>query len=248
MNISDLCAGAIAFPTISVLNSKRNILQSCKLDKVATCITLIFGVFSFLILSCISVDRYLQVTKLNRYNLYMNEFRMKIMICSNFAVSAIIAILSTIYASFLQQVITVSASFFVTVFDIAIYIFLTKRLRNHAKSQGNNTSSEHSSEPPGNRNNQLSAVITIQVLLIFLTITYTPYHIMSCWWAYYKFLKKVEPGFYISIIYAWSSFLALSNSCGNSWIIIAGNGKSRRFLLSLFRRSLHVVNIVENWL
>ena len=196
-------------------------------------------------LCCVSIDRYFQLTKLNRYNLHMNEFRMKVMIFSILAVSFVNSLISLFYRSLLQQVISASLGLFGLGFVISMYIFLVKRLRNHATSQSNNTTGEISTRPEGNGSSQLSAAKTIQFLLTYLTITYSPYLLISCWWAYYKFRKKVEPGFYITLLYAWSAFVVLCNACGNSWIIIYGNSRSRRFVLSLFRRNC-VENDVEN--
>ena len=196
-------------------------------------------------LCCISLDRYFQVTKLNRYNLYVNEFRMKIVIFSFLAVSFSTSLKSLFQPSFCQKVITASLGVFGLSFVISMYMFLMKRLRNHATAQSNNTTGEVSTRAKRNSSIQLSAAKTIQFLLIYLAITYIPHFAISSWWAYYKYWKKIEPGFYLTVIYTWTSFLALFNASGNSWIIIYGSGRSRRCVSSLFRRN-RVENAIEN--
>ena len=244
MNISDLCAGVFSFPALSVLNLKKNFTKGCEFDKAASFFALFFGLYSFMMLCCISLDRYFQVTKLNSYNLFMNTFRMKWMICLCFAVSFIIAVMSTLNPSFLEQVISVLLSIFGITFAITAYAVLIKRLRSLSRARGNIATSDHSIELRRDRSNQLPATRTIQFLLVYLIISYIPYHIMSCWWTYYKFLKKEEPEFYINMLYECAGLLALFNACGNSWIILYGNSKSRRFVSSLFRRN-RVENIRE---
>ena len=241
MNISDLLAGIFAFPSVSAAHIIHDFQRRCEFEKVDTFLALFFGYFSFLMLCCIALDRYFQLTKLNRYNLYMNEFRMKVMIFSILAVSFVISLMPLFYQSLLQQFISASLGLFGLGLIISMYSFLVKRLRNNVTSQSNNTTGEISTRPERNGSSQLSAAKTIQFLLTYLTITYSPYLIISCWWAYYKFRMKVEPGFYITLLYTWTAFVALCNASGNSWIIVYGNSRSRRFVSSLFRR-----NCVEN--
>ena len=269
MNTSDLCSGIFTFPAISAGHIIGDYQPRCEVEKLATFFAMFFAHFSFLMLCFISLDRYLQITKLNKYNLHMNVLRMKVMIFSILAVSVAISKMSIFHPSFQQQAMSALFTSFGLCFVILLYTFLLKRLRNHAISHSCDATRESSTRPDGNRMEsstrqdenrrdnparadvnssrsiQLSAVKTIQFLLIYLTITYIPYFIMSCWWTYYKFLKKIEPGFYLSLIAAWTGFLVLFNASGNSWIIIYGNSRSRRFVSSLFRRN-RVENDAEN--
>lgn len=238
MNISDLCLGVIGLPAQFCHHMLRQNLKNCALSKFISYWNLTFGFLSFMMLSCISIDRYFHVTKLNRYNLFMNSFRMKIMIILSVIVANIVAYTSLLQPSFIQQVISVAGGSFGLIFAMNLYKFLLRRLRNHVESQVvTTTANDDSNEPQRTRSKQLSAIRTIQFLLVYLAITYIPYVIMSCWWTYWKFLMKIEPGFYVSVIYECSAILAFFNAFGNSWIIIYGNSKSRRFIVSsLFGR------------
>lgn len=236
MNVSDLCSGVITFPIAAISNLSGSLRTSCVLDKAASFFALFFGPFSFLLLFCISIDRYFRVTKMTRYNLYMNDFRMKIMIFSSLVVAVIIAFKSIFTPSFTQQVISVSVTSFFLISAIIVYMILLKRLRNHV-IQFNNAREEISDGVQESRNIQITATTTIQLLLICLTVVYSPYQIISCFWTYYKYQKETDPNVYLGIAFAWSRILALANATGNSFVIIYGNARIWRFVLSLFRRS-----------
>ena len=237
MNVSDLCLGVIGLPAQICHHMLRHNLKNCVLSKFITYWNLAFGYVSVIMLSCISIDRYFHVTKLNRYHIFMNNFRMKIMIILSIIVANIVAYTSLLHPSFIQQVISVAAGSSGLIFTIILYAVLIRRLQNHVDSQVVTISiNDDSNEPQGTRRKQLSAIRTIQFLLVYLAVTYIPYLILSCWWTYKKFLMNIEPGFYVSVIYECSVIFAFCNACGNSWIIIYGNSKSRRFVFSIFRR------------
>ena len=243
MNISDLCLGLFAFPFLAVVILRGNAFGICDLEIGSSYIMTFFGTFSFTIMNCISIDRYFRVTKLNRYNLYMKGFHMKIMIISSFSIACGTTLLINLHPSFLQQVFFSSASTFFVIVLILLYRPMLKRLQDHVSSL--NSQKMNSSMPPGNnepgisfqeRRNQLSATKTVKFLLVTIIALYTPYHVMLTWWSYYRFLKKTEPGHGLSVVYSWSCLLVLSNAYVNSWIIIHGNTRSRRFVLTLLQQ------------
>ena len=80
MNISNLSSGVITFPIATISNISSSLRTNCIQDKAAAFAGLFFAPFSFLLLSCISIDRYFGVTKMTRYNLFLNEFRMDTMV------------------------------------------------------------------------------------------------------------------------------------------------------------------------
>ena len=258
MSISDIGLGAIAFPMVAFFHIQRHVFKSCALDKAIAYVTLFFAFFSLLMLYCVSIDRYFRVMKMNKYNLYMNNFKMKVMIIASLTITTIISFAPIVYPSFEQQVVSVSIGSFFVIFAIAVYIFLLRRLRSHARhfkklsrvgpngqvasstgtdTFGNNTvgTNDTLSRSTENGSSQLSSTKTIQFLLIFLIISYGPYQIISCFWAYYKFQERTDPGFRLTLFHFWASFIAVFNACGNSWIIIFGSKRSRRFVSSLFR-------------
>ena len=270
MSISDLCLGAFALPMVAFRYSNRNLVEGCTLDKASKCLILLFSFFSLLILYCISIDRYFKVTKLNRYDLYMNNFRMKLMIMVSLIAATLISVKSLLFPSFIQQVIAAAVGSLCVIFAMIVYVLLLRRLRRHMRQLNklkrigpNNHIAANSTEtdtggsateeinemapnrPTENEGNQLSATKTIQVLLIFMITSYAPYYIVSCWWTYYKFQEKKDPGFNLSLSLVWAIFITLLNASGNSWIIISGNTQSRRFVSSLFQRNSVINNTEE---
>ena len=243
MNISDLCLGIITFPTVMIIFAIKDVFQSCLLEKVNTYSVLLFGYFSFLMLTCISLDRYLRITKMNRYSLYMNNFRMKVMILSSVAFANAIAVISLMHPSFEQQIASVLIGSFFMTFLTVVYVFLLRKLRSHIEGMPTGHSNISTvNKPVSSRSedatrSQLSATKTIQVLLIFMLVSYAPFHIMSAWWTYHKFLKKTEPGKTLDVVYAWSCFVAVFNASGNAWIIIYGNKRCRNYIWSIFRKN-----------
>ena len=271
MSISDMCLGAFALPIVAFRYANRNVVKGCTLDKASKCLILLFSFFSLLILYSISIDRYFKVTKLSRYNLYMNNFRMKLMIVVSLVAATLISVKSLLFPSFLQQVVAAAVGSLCVTFAIVVYMLLLRRLRRHmrhlnkvrrigpnnhiaANSTGTDTSGSTTEDinetapnrPTGNESSQLSAIKTIHFMLIFMIISYTPYYVVSSWWTYYKFHKKRDPGFNLSLSLVWAIFITLLNASGNSWIIICGNTQSRRFVSSLFRRSSVLNNSEQN--
>ena len=270
MSISDICLGAIAFPIIGFRHMQRIVFKSCALDKAASFITLFLAYFSFLMLCCISIDRYLKVMKMDNYTSYMNDKRINVMVVTSIFVATIISFVSLMYPSFPQHVVTATVGSFFITFAMVMHVVLLRRLRNHMmqfnklrriRSNVNAilantgtdtlgstmevTNATALNRPTENWSYQLSATKTIKFLLIFLAISCAPYHFISCWWTYYKFLKKVDTDFLLTLIYAWAIFVALFNASGNSWIIIFGNKRSRRFLSSLLWKN-RIFNVVED--
>ena len=394
MSISDLALGAIAFPAAMISPSLGGIFKSCLFEKTGTFLLQIFSYFSLFILTFISIDRYLRVTKMNRYNIYMNKYRMKLMVFISLLAAAMVSMVSLVRTSFEQQIFVVCLDVVVVGFTGVVYMLLLKRLQNHVKtarkampnSLGSKTGGEtnatctstvasqvrikgsdrmtrksrpgsvilmengisvaastsinfeesnggfhgksrqnkvrltKSEEPAAlglnsaslklpktysrflrksksnmgksipneaststnrysnfsqsdisylrilrrsskipeseiseapcangyitgrynnisqeNTNKELSAVKTIQALLVLIFVTYVPYNISSLLWTYQKFWKKEDPGLQLDFFYFWSSFIGISNGFINAWIIIFGNTRSRRFVASIFR-------------
>ena len=107
MNLSDLCLGATIFPITAIKYLQHNSPRNCPLEKALTYIALFFVFLSVFMLCCISVDRYFRVMKMNRYNLYMNNFRMKVMIFLSVIAANFTSLATVLSPSFTQQVIAV---------------------------------------------------------------------------------------------------------------------------------------------
>ena len=262
MSISDLLLGLTILPVLTINSIKKNIFKNCLQEHAVSYALLLLSYFTVSISFCIAIDRYIRVMKGNRYNLYMNSVRMQIMIIASIVAANINAVLSTVHPSFAQQLISVSFGLLLICFGSFIYTILLRKLRNHSRQLVTSNFNQHRSLPVASLDNrgrtadvsstnqalpyrvhvdkniqQLSAVKTIQCLLVSVAIFCSPYHIMSCWWTYHRYQLKTDPGVYVNISFAWSAFLALLFPSWNSWILICGNRQSRRFVFSLFRRN-----------
>lgn len=255
MSLSDLGFGIFAIPTMIASSAIDNVIQSCVLEKIAAYLVSSFAYFSFGLLICISVDRYLQVTKLNRYTSYMNNICMKVSVALSFAIANAISLVSLLHLSFVGQVIISGITTFSLAFMAAVNTALLLKLHKHAKTSNisikrcqrmeqrtglkNIRKTENTAEGISvneSHRKQLSAIKTIQVLLVFILATYIPYNVMSTYWSYYKIFKKIEPDLAITMSYHFSCLFIALNTSGNAWIIIHGNRQCRRFVLSPLRR------------
>eukprot|EP00112_Aurelia_sp_Birch-Aquarium-sp1_P019955 Seg5037.1 transcript_id=Seg5037.1/GoldUCD/mRNA.D3Y31 product="hypothetical protein" protein_id=Seg5037.1/GoldUCD/D3Y31 len=112
-----------------------------------------------------------------------------------------------------------------------------------------NRSSEVIQQPPKRSSleskKELSATKTIQTLLFAIFALYGPYNIVSAYWAYYKYDKGKNPSMALNISLFWAYFIVLSNACVNPCIIIYGNSKTRKFILTKVRSAKMEVNRVS---
>ena len=262
MSISDLLLGLTILPVLAIQNIKKNLFNNCLQEHAVSYALLLLTYFTVSISFCIAINRYFRVMKGNRYNLYMNSFRMQIMIIASIVAANIHAVLSIVHPSFAQQLISVCFGLLLMCSVSIIYTVLLRKLRNHSRQLVASRFNEHRSLQVACLNNrrrtaeessakqalpyrvyvdsnieQLSAVKTIQCLMVSVVVFFAPYHIMSCWWTYHRYQFKTDPGIYVNVSFAWSAFLALLFTSWNSWILICGNRQSRRFVFSLFRRS-----------
>ena len=262
MSLSDFCFGVLVLPPLAVLSLMQKSLKSCLYEEIIAYPSTFFVYFSFFMLFCITVDRYLQVTKMNRYSLYMNNFRMKVMVILSFFLANIITVSSILNPSLEQHIFVLSIGILFKISSVTIYTVLIKRLRNHVKGMGRATTIWRWAEYGGNSRRQtyadnkmpnvgerianisqrtsnctLSAMKTIRILILFTLMTYMPYDVTSVVWVHYKVVKGIEPGLTLKIFYFLASFFVSLSSCGNAWIIIHGNTRCKRFIASLIRRN-----------
>ena len=268
MNISDLCMGVLGQPLIVIMVSLKGIFRNCAFEKFVQYIVFLSANFSWFMLLCISIDRYYSITKLNRYNLYMNNVRMKILIIVSFIIANILAITLNFAPSFYMQVVFNVANISMMTTVSLVYVFILRKLKAHNNLISHiNTASttnlamvstasvetitevEEISRVPGcalksrkkskqssrESKKQLSATKTVRALLIAIFGLYGPYNIVSTYWAYYKYEKRENPSMVLNISLFWTYFIVLSNASVNACIIINGNSKTRKFILTKLR-------------
>ena len=258
MSISDMCMGLIGQPMIIIMVALKDTFRNCTLEKFVEYVVFLSANFSWFMLVLISIDRYFQITKLNRYNEYMTEYRMKVAVIGSILVTNIFTLVLILSPSFTLQVILNIANIAMMTFVASIYAYMMRRLKKHDKNRraaglaaaeshvGNQM--EHES-PENNQSNiianqmarkesrkQFSALKTIRMLIIAIFVLYGPYNIVSTYWTYYKFGKKVNPPLELNVVILWAYFIVLTNATVNACIIINGNSKARRFAMNKIQR------------
>ena len=264
MTISDLCIGAVGQPMLIIMVGIKGILRSCILEKVVEYVIVLSGNFSGFMLFCICVDRYLQVTKLKRYSEYMNQYRMRAAIIASFVLSNSAAVILLAVPSFTLQIPFTASYAIMIIFVASLYAYMMRHLTKHSENmaaknankrkirrrnsiaqgtpniypvQMQENANKESNRPNEPRTNHLSALKTMRVLIIAVFVLYGPYNIASIYWAYYKFGKRAEPAAELSLFMLWSWYVVLTNAAINACIIINGNSRTRRFVLSKLQRS-----------
>ena len=237
MSISDLCTGVFVLPLIAVMVCLKDALQSCRFELFVQYIALLFAHFSFFMLMCISTDRYMHVTKLNKYNQFMNARRMKIATVLSFIFSVLIAYLPISFPTFWMQLTQCLSDLVCVSLMLYLYSMVFRKRAMYTENfkkmfeelrTGESTSRETKRE--------LSATKTIRFVLGALLVLYLPYYICSVAWAYYKYDRKMNPPLLLKVIYCWSIKIVLSNAAINVIIICHGNSIIRRLIFTKFRR------------
>ena len=262
MSISDMLMGLIGQPMIIILVAIKETFRNCTLERCLEYLVFLLANFSWFMLLLISVDRYFQVTKLNRYNEYMNPYRMRVAIIVSVLTANGLAVVLLLIPSFTLQVIFNIANILMMVFVASLYAYMMRRLKKHDQNlkaiqmketekrprhlivnespnndqpETNDITSNH--EEAKNSRKQLSALKTIRMLIIAIFALYGPYNIASAYWAYYKFGKRINPTLGINVFVLWAYFIVLTNAALNACIIINGNSKTRRFALLTLQRA-----------
>ncbi|XP_065066120.1 uncharacterized protein LOC135692033 [Rhopilema esculentum] len=237
MNISDLGTGIFVLPSIAVMAALKEKYRNCAFELVLHYGAFLLAYFSFFMLMCVSMDRYLHVTKLKKYNKFMNEFRMKVIVVFSFVTSAIIAYISIAFPSFPLQVALNLSDLFGVLFMFILYSMVFRRIATHAEKIKRMLSD--AGEDSGNRETrrEISATKTIRFVLGALLVLYLPYNICSAIWAYYKYQEKRNPPLIMNVLEYWAYVIVFSNAAINAILFGYGNSVVRRFLIGRISRS-----------
>eukprot|EP00794_Sanderia_malayensis_P011140 gene11140-12312_t len=237
MSISDLCTSVFVFPLMVVMIVLKNDYRNCQFELAVKYLAMIFGYFSFFMLCSVSVDRYVHVTKLNRYNRFMNDFRMKLMVAVSIIMSVTIGAISVYGPSLLSLQLTLHIINIISItFVFSVYMHVFCRIRMHIENF-KQVISEGKSAPSANREakREFCAIKTIRALLGTVIILYSPYNIVSPIFVYYQFHKGVTPPPSVSIATYIAYTIVLSNPAINAIIYSFGNSAVKRFI---FRKLL----------
>ena len=237
ISVSDLCTGTLVLPVTAAMILAKDSLRSCAFQLTTQFLAFMFAYFSFFVLMCISLDRYIHVTKLNRYNAFMNVFRMKAIIVTSLGLSALIADMSIAFPSFPLQLILNCSDFFGVLLMCSMYVIVFRKIKFHAENFKNMLGDISTANANKITRQELSATKTIRVVLGALLVLYLPYNVSSAIWAYFKFHRGEEPCLKLNVIEYWSYLVVFSNAAVNAVIFIYGNTKTRNYIKNKFRKA-----------
>ncbi|XP_065065830.1 neuropeptides B/W receptor type 1-like [Rhopilema esculentum] len=237
LNLSDLGFGIFILPSIAAMAALKGMYRNCVVELVIQYCAFLLAYFSFFMFMCVSMDRYLHVTKLKKYNKFMNEFRMKVIVVFSFITSAIIAYISIAFPSFPLQVVLNLSDLFGILFMFILYSMVFRRIATHAEKIKKML--RDAGENSGNRETrrEISATKTIRFVLGALLVLYLPYNICSAIWTYYKYQEKRNPPLIINALEYWSYIIVFFNASVNAILFAYGNSIVRRILIGCIFRS-----------
>ena len=247
MSCCDLTTGLIFQPALIVMllmKASKTICYSISIINLG--ISILFQI-SCLLSVLISIGRYLQITKLSRYDIYMNEKRTRASIGLCFVLGLFLVCLFILYESLVTRTLIVLANISMLWFMFVMYCFILHKLQKHIK-KGDNISAkagENASiasnqiriDPRHNSRSHLSAIKTLRALQMAILALYSPYVVLSIMLNFYSLHLRVPPSRRLIEAFNWSQILLECNAWVNAWILIHGNRRCRRFLLSWIRSS-----------
>ena len=252
MNCCDLIMGLILQPPLIVVFFLKRNVTICYCIVFITLGKSIMLHTSALLAVLISVDRYLQVTKLNRYNVYMNATRMKVSIGLCFVLGTTLTTLYGFYRSFDTRTLINVVSIYLLLFVCMLYSFILRKLQNHCNGKStraptgpnaNQVPNQSHTDPARNSRSHLSAIKTLRVLQVAMLLLYSPYLIITILRNCYSLHFRVSPPQMWNEALVWSLIIVECNAWVNAWILIHGNSKCRHYLISIIRDSFrHVWN------
>ena len=237
MCISDLGTGIFVLPLIAIQVCLKDTIRSCTFEMYVLYMGFLLVYLSFFMLICVSMDRYIHVTKLNKYNQFMNEFRMKVAIVVSLVASASIACITIMFPSFPLQLTLNLSNLSGVLFMFFLYSLVFRKIAIHAEKFKRMLEEQGTIQSTGRETKrELSSTKTIRCVLGALLVLYLPYNICSAIWSFYRWDQSLKPTLALNIALYWSYVIVLSNAAINAMIFGYGNSVVRRFLFSKFCR------------
>lgn len=248
LSMSDCVMGLTICPVIVTLLVLQR-LPFCLLEHYTQLLTFVLGQFSGLMVVVITLDRYLHMRYLTRYNLYMTRKKARILIALNFnscLLTGILLILASTYGFIFQfeaTLVAVYSTFVAIIFILYLKTFLTLRRRVNAMATINQTSNVRNDTHSRQKSELIFARGMIFVLLC-TTVCYLPCFLSGTVWAHRKYVKKQEPPNWLHSTLFWTCILMYANSTFNPIVMLTFNKRLRKYIYSLiivrvFRLSNH---------
>ena len=160
--LSDFLTGAFAGSMAAVQLLKEYTETDCFVDMVCTYLEFLFIGTSALTLACISYDRYLHLSKLNKYRMSNRRIYVFMSICWLIPIAVII--ITALVNFYISSIVIVTLAVIVLITLTSSYISILVALKRHGKQ----------CESTGN-NNQRRAARTVIIILSCFLIMFLPY-------------------------------------------------------------------------
>eukprot|EP00794_Sanderia_malayensis_P006042 gene6042-6744_t len=134
MSASDAIIGGIVFPMLAVMLKSDALQQNCVFLKAVQYFAFTFGYMSYFLLIIVALDRYLHLIKLNRYNEFMNENRLRAILGAIFVFSNSLAAITVLVQSFYLVVAMNSLNVLGLTSIFGMYCSVLRSILSHAKS------------------------------------------------------------------------------------------------------------------
>ena len=253
LSISDFCVGFLLTPLSTTVMLIDEGTTSCVLELVCQSPVLITCQFSGVMIMIITIDRYIHMRYLQKYNLYMTSKMAYLLIGGNFFIS-ICLIVSSNFASLYDRVFefqaglialdtTVSAIIFILYFST--YKSVSSRVQDlqasfkdvAGKPVAKRTALQSKSGP-----HNLTLAKTMIFVLISVLICYFPFFVIEFIHSYVKYIKRKAPGEVLGTLLLWSYIFICTNSYLNVIIFVSRHKTIKQFLYSFVNK----VNREEN--
>eukprot|EP00794_Sanderia_malayensis_P007785 gene7785-8630_t len=240
MNISDLLSGIIAYPFAAAMFFVD--YAACIVKLGAQFITFLFAYMSFFMLFGVAIDRYLHVTKLNKYQMLVNEFRMKIYITISVVMSIAISLVSTIFSSSFPLKVVLNSINVITIIQmLLIYSMISRQIDHHSRNvPQSNISTRQNRQQTRQR---FSGTRTIRIVVIMMLVLFMPYNVTSMFWSYYKLQKREKPGLLLNVLESFSFMIIFLNTGVNAIIYGYGNSTTRNYIAGMFKGQASIIAI-----
>ena len=252
--IGDGCVGLLTQPTFSALLLINTIKNKCIFEIAIHSLQTAFSQFSVLMILIITMDRFLHMTYLTRYNTYMTKKRGLILIATNIIITMIIVV-SNIIASIYKfhfavhtAIITINTIIFIIIFIIYTKTYLAIRSRVHDSSFNKLTlpvlNAGSMIVNPGFKQSERSKIQHHQnfgkamiFVLLTLGVCYLPYFSFIAHISYlrYQCNTRISNGDWRIIGLFWSMQFVYLNSTANALIVIASSRQLRQFTSNCFK-------------
>ena len=244
LTISDLFVGVLTQPLFTVVLLTDHQKATCACGIAAQCIGYSTCQFSGLIICIISLDRYMHMRYLNRYNIYMNNKVAKRLVGSAIVI-VVCLMLSSIFVAlyrgfyeFHTVVLAVETVLMISVSVLYTSTYLSVRNQVQPLRIRSNLFDKKEGEIKLIRCNRsgphnLNLAKTLVFILLAGTVCYLPFIIVGFIHTYIKYIQDREPRELLHALRFWSYLFVILNSSCNAVIFITSNTNIRRHIYKI---------------